>query len=128
VRRKSTASIATNRYEAASISSKVGPEARRLDETAREHLSDVLQILRMPSLELRERLRVGIDVLEREAAEAIDEWTALTPAAGERDELRRRGELDVDGQLVLDARSSVRSSMVEPSPSTRGGALRSASA
>jgi hypothetical protein len=68
----------------------------------------------MPSLELRERLRVGIDVLEREAAEAIDEWTALTPAAGERDELRRRGGLDVDGQLVLDARSSVRSSMVEP--------------
>src|SRR5436309_12156946 len=39
---------------------------------------------------------------EREASLAGREWASLAPAARERDEVGRRGELDVHGKLVLD--------------------------
>ena len=57
----------------------------------------------MASLELRQRLRVGIEVTKGEPLQALDERASLLPALGERNEVPRGGELDVDLQLVLEA-------------------------
>jgi hypothetical protein len=53
------------------------------------------------SLELGESLRVGIEVVEAELPTLLGRQAPLLPAGGERDEVPGRGELDVDGQLVL---------------------------
>ena len=49
-----------------------------------------------PALGLGERLRDRIEVVEAKLAGGADEWAALLPAVGHRDEVRRRGKLEVD--------------------------------
>jgi hypothetical protein len=58
----------------------------------------------MVALELGERLRVRIEVAEGEPPASLGEKAPFLPAVGQRNEVSRRGELDVDLKLVLQAR------------------------
>lgn len=72
------------------------PELVAVDQAPGEHLAHVLTVLRVPALDLRERLGVEVVVIEGEAALPRDEGAALLPARDGGDELVRRRELDVD--------------------------------
>jgi hypothetical protein len=54
------------------------------------------------AFELGQRLRVGVEVTEREPAPAFGDRAPLLPACGQGDEISRRRELDIDLQLVLE--------------------------
>lgn len=73
-----------------------------IDEASFQHLSHVSPVLRVPTLNLRERLRVEVVVVEREAALASDEDAPLLPAGKLGDELVRSRELDIDFELLLE--------------------------
>ena len=59
----------------------------------------------MTALELGEHLRVGVEMAKGEAPSPIDEKAPVAPPARKRNEIRRRGELYVDRQLLLQPRN-----------------------
>jgi hypothetical protein len=75
----------------------------RLDEARSEKRAHVLAVESVVPLDLGESLRVRIEVIEAELPPVLGRQAALLPAGGERDEVPGRRELDVDGQLVLQA-------------------------
>jgi hypothetical protein len=81
-----------------------GAQPVALDEATSEHFSHVAQILHVSALELGENLRVRIEVTEREPPGTLGKRAPLPPPGRERDEIGRRRELDVDGELLLDLR------------------------
>src|SRR5439155_14279145 len=76
----------------------------RLHETRREERPNVVEVLRVCPLDLRERLGVRIEMEEAEATVARHEETSVAPTRRQRDEVRRRDELDVHAQIVLQSR------------------------
>lgn len=82
----------------------VGSQPALLDESGRKERADVITVLCVVALELRERLRVGIEVGEDELPSSLGRQASLLPAGGQWNEVVGRGELDVDLEFVLEAR------------------------
>jgi hypothetical protein len=82
----------------------IGAQPARVDEAGGEECVYVLTVARVVALELREGLRVGIEVVEGEPPPALGEQAARLPAGGQGNEVGGRGELDVDRELLLQAR------------------------
>jgi hypothetical protein len=82
----------------------VAPHPLGVDEPGAHEGLDVAAIAGVVTLELRERLRVGVEVAERKPLTAVDERASFLPSARKRDEVARERELDVDLQLVLEPR------------------------
>jgi hypothetical protein len=79
-------------------------QALGADQLAIEHRLDVRQVVLVPAFELRERLRVEVEVPKRQLPLPADERTALLPVVRERDELAWRCGLDVHPQISLQPR------------------------
>jgi hypothetical protein len=60
----------------------------------------------MPSLDLREYLRVEVVVVEGQPPLPRGEDASILPAVGDGDEVVGRGQLDVHSELVLQPRDS----------------------
>src|SRR5262245_21244494 len=73
-----------------------------IDEAAVDHRSHVGKVAPVPALELRERLRTGIVVVEGEMPLGRDEERTAFPAGRYRDEVGRGRQLDVHAKVVLD--------------------------
>ncbi len=71
---------------------------------AREHLAHVPEVLPVAPLHLCQRLSVEIEMKERYPADLGDECPAVFPPGWDGDEVRRRGELHVDLELLLQRR------------------------
>jgi hypothetical protein len=81
------------------------PRLGGLDEPAIDHGPDVLQILLEAARNLGQGLGVEVVVEEIQAPHSIDETATITPTRELGDEIRRRGQLDVQPQGLLDARN-----------------------
>src|SRR5438445_8728151 len=68
------------------------------------HRIDIYQIFFVSAVELRQRLRVEVEVVERDDTFARDEGTAIGPSAQRRHEVRRRRKFDVDVKSFLQLR------------------------
>src|SRR5581483_12244733 len=79
----------------------VAPRTLAVDQTALEHRPDVGQVLAVRALELGERLRVEVEVVEGQPSLPPDRRAPLLPARRHGNELRGRRELDVDVQVLL---------------------------
>jgi hypothetical protein len=82
----------------------VGAQQTLFDESGCNERADVIAVLCVVALELRESLRVGIEVGEEELPASLGRQAPLLPAGGQWNEVVGRGELDVDLELVLEAR------------------------
>ena len=60
----------------------VGHRALWIDERAIEHCANVVEVLLMTALELRQRLRIEIEVIERDAIDVTDETTRSSQPSG----------------------------------------------
>jgi hypothetical protein len=81
----------------------IAPKTLRVDESRTDQTAHVGAIASVVALELGQRLRVGIEVTKCEPASAFGKRTSLLPPHGQRDEIARRAELDIDLELVLQA-------------------------
>jgi hypothetical protein len=81
-----------------------GAKPCTFDQPALEHLPDVGQILHVAALDLRERLGVEIEVPKRQSTGPFDEDASLAPALREWEKVRRRRELYVDCERLLQPR------------------------
>lgn len=73
----------------------------RLDEATLQHLSHVVEILTEAALDLGERLGVEVEVMNRDVALPEDERTTVTPARQLWNEVRWRGQLYVQAEVIL---------------------------
>src|SRR5262249_34663678 len=78
------------------------PRLVRPHEAAADHLLDVLEILLFAAFDLGEGLRVEIVVVGGEPSPPADERTPVLPARELGNEVRRRDDLDVDGEGLLE--------------------------
>src|SRR5207302_3662527 len=76
-------------------------QSARYDESKTHHRGDVEQIFVMPSVEVRQRLRVEIKVVKRDDAYPTNELATVDPTAQRRHEVRRRRKFDVDVKSFL---------------------------
>lgn len=60
-----------------------------MHQTARDHLTDVLEILAMSSFDFRQRLRVEIEVMECDPTHVAHQGTPFLPSGGNGYEIRR---------------------------------------
>jgi hypothetical protein len=75
-----------------------------IDQSASEHLPHVALVLRVPALDLRQRLCVQVEMTECQTRFLGDERASVLPPLPDRNEIVRRGELDVDLEPLLDCR------------------------
>jgi hypothetical protein len=75
-----------------------------MDQAAIQHEADVGSVLRVSALDLGQRLRVEVVVVEGDLPFAGDEYAALLPAGESRQEVCGRDQLDVQLQLALECR------------------------
>jgi hypothetical protein len=73
-------------------SRKVLQQLSTIHQAAIEHLPDVAFVLRMPALDLRQRLRIQVEMTEDERSFLSNERAPVFPAFPDRDEvIRLRG-------------------------------------
>jgi hypothetical protein len=82
----------------------VGAQPALVDESGCKERADVIAVLCVVALELRESLRVGIEVGEDELPSSLGRQAPFLPADGQWNEVVGRSELDVDLEFVLEAR------------------------
>jgi hypothetical protein len=73
------------------------------DQASRQQLAHILDILRVPAFDLGERLRGRIEMMKGYEAFARDERAARLPVRTDRNEICRRGQLDVESQALLNS-------------------------
>jgi hypothetical protein len=84
-------------------SRKILPSVLARDQLAIEHRLHVVEIPAVASLQLRERLANQVEMTELRAPNALDEYPAVFPTRRDRDEIQRRGRLDVDLEVSFNA-------------------------
>src|SRR5262245_14851681 len=72
------------------------PQARGTHEAPLNHFAYIGDVLGMPALDLGQRLRVEVVVVEGQAPMLFDEGASVFPARELRNEVRRGSELHVD--------------------------------
>src|SRR5688500_13567547 len=73
-----------------------------IDEAAIDHCSYVFDVLPVAALDLGKRLRIQVEMVERDAPDVAHKFTAVLPTGRDGNEIRRRRELDVDPQRILE--------------------------
>jgi len=82
----------------------VGAQPALVDKSGCKERANVITVLCVVTLELRESLGVGIEVGEDEHPSSLGGQAPLLPAGGQWNEVVGRSELDVDLEFVLEAR------------------------
>jgi hypothetical protein len=82
----------------------VGAQPALVDESGCKERADIITVLCVVALELRESLRIGIEVGEDELPSSLGRQAPFLPAGGQWNEVVGRSELDVDLEFVLEAR------------------------
>ena len=75
-------------------------------ESTFDKRADVVEILPLRTLGLRKCLCVEIEMVKGQPSLASDEEAAFLPTSRDRDEVRGRGQLHVDLELVFDPRQA----------------------
>ena len=83
---------------------KVRAQPGSIDQAAGEHFAYVFDVLCVAAFDLRQRLRIEIEMMERHAAFARHERTAILPTWLDGNEVVWRGEFDVDVERLFQLR------------------------